>query len=130
MQRYLNEMTLQGDLVNHPCLDYFPDGTAVLRITLETRHTRFDQHTDEILCACEHHDAVLYGHQAEQVAWSLAKGDQLWLRGPVSHRAFRDGITGRQGVIWEVEARQIKIMSIRRDSGQRSHATRLWLNGR
>lgn len=130
MQRYLNEMTLLGDLVNHPCLDYFPDGEAVLRITLETRHTRFDERTDEILCACEHHDAVLYGHQAEQVAWSLAKGDQLWLRGPVCHRAFRDNVTGRRGVVCEVEARQIRIMPGGRESGQRSHAAHLWLNAR
>ncbi|MGO3125597.1 MAG: single-stranded DNA-binding protein [Advenella sp.] len=113
MQRYLNEMTVLGDLLDDPCLRYFPDGTAVLRITLETRSEQHDGYTNEIIICSEHHDAVLYGIQAEQVAWSMHQGDSLWLCGPLRRRHFRDGITGRSGTVCEIEARQFKILRVK-----------------
>lgn|GEM_PF-497526 len=112
MQQYLNEMTVLGDLLADPCLRYFPDGTAVLRITLETRSEQRDRYTNEIIMCNEHHDAVLYATQAEQVAWSMRQGDSLWLCGPLRRRYFRDGVTGRNGTICEIEARQFKILRL------------------
>jgi single-strand DNA-binding protein len=112
MQRYLNEMTVLGDLLADPCLRYFPDGAAVLRITLETRSEQRDAYTNEIIVCSEHHDAVLYGLQAEQVAWSMRQGDSLWLCGPLRRRNFRDGVTGRSGTICEIEARQFNILRV------------------
>lgn len=113
MQRYLNEMTVLGDLLADPCLHYFPDGTAVLRITLETRSEQRDEYTNEIVISSEHHDAVLYGIQAEQVAWSMHQGDALWLCGPLRRRHFLDGVTGRSGTVCEIEARQINILRVK-----------------
>ena len=112
MQRYLNEMTVLGDLLADPCLRYFPDGTAVLRITLETRSEQRDRYTNETRVCSEHHDAVLYATQAEQVAWSMRQGDSLWLCGPLRRRYFQDGVTGRSGTICEIEARQFKILRV------------------
>ena len=115
MRQYLNEMTVQGDLLADPCLRYFSDGTAVLRITLETRSEQRDQYTNEISICKEHHDAVLYGILAEQVAWSMRQGDALWLCGPLRHRHFRDGLTGRNGTVCEIEATRVSIMQARQD---------------
>ena len=114
MQRYFNEMTVQGDLLADPYLHYFPDGTAVLRITLETRSEQRDEYTNEIIISSEHHDAVLYGIQAEQVARSMHQGDSLWLRGPLRRRHFRDGVTGHSGTVCEIEAWQINIVRVTR----------------
>lgn len=130
MQLYLNEMTVLGVLLADPCLRYFPDGTAVLRITLETRSSQRDQYSNDIFTCSEHHDAVLYGVQAEQVAWSMRRGDSLWLRGPLQRRRFRDDLTGRSGTICEIEATQIRIISVKESRGPyMSVALAGWLAG-
>ncbi|HLU04557.1 MAG TPA: single-stranded DNA-binding protein [Advenella sp.] len=113
MQGYLNEMTVLGDLLADPCLRYFPDGTAVLRITLETRSEQRDSCTNEVIICSEQHDAVLYATEAELVAWSMRQGDSLWLCGPLRRRHFRDGVTGRSGTVCEIEARQFKIVRVK-----------------
>ena len=127
MQLYLNEMTVLGVLLDDPCLRYFPDGTAVLRITLETRSRQRDEYTNEILACSEHHDAVLYGIHAEQVAWSMCRGDSLWLRGPLSRRRFRDNVTGRGGLICEIEATQIRIISVKQSRRPQLAAALDWI---
>ncbi len=113
MQLYVNEMTVLGVLLADPCLRYFPDGTAVLRITLETRSRQRDPNSSDTFTCSEHHDAVLYGVQAEQVAWSMRRGDSLWLSGPLRRRRFRDDLTGCSGMVCEIEAMQIRIISVR-----------------
>ena len=115
MRQYLNEMTGQGDLVADPCLRYFPDGLAVLRIAVETCSEQRDQYTNEITLCKEQHNAVLYGILAEQVAWSMRQGDALWLSGPLHHRYFRDAMTGRNGAVCEIEVRQVNMLRVRQN---------------
>lgn len=88
MPRYLNGMTVLGHFLQDPWLCHFYDGTAVLRITLETRSENRDEFTNEIIRRREQHHAVLYGIEAEQVAGSTRRGDRLWICGPLCRRRF------------------------------------------
>ncbi len=116
MQQYLNEMSVLGNLVCDPRLRYFPDGAAVLRITLETRDdTGFKLDNEEASCS-EYHDAVLYGSLAEQIALSARRGARLWICGPLHRRYFADGVTGKSGMICEIETRQASLIEPRVNS--------------
>ena len=116
MQQYLNVMSVLGKLVSDPRLCYFPDGTAVLRITLETRdETGWGCDGEDAFCA-EYHDAVLYGSLAEQIAWSARRGACLWICGPLHRRYYEDGMTGKRGMICEIETRQASLIAFGIDS--------------
>lgn len=116
MQQYLNEMTVLGNLVGDPRLRYFPDGCAVLRITLETRDETGRECDGEEVPGFEYHDVVLYGPLAERIARSARKGARLWVCGPLHRRYFEDGQTGKSGMICEIETRQASLIASRIDS--------------
>ncbi|ETF04702.1 hypothetical protein W822_03200 [Advenella kashmirensis W13003] len=116
MQPYLNEMSVLGNLVSEPRLRYFPDGGAVLRITIETcDETGWECDGEDVTCV-EYHDAVLYGLLAERIARSARAGARLWICGPLHRRYFADGLTGKSGMICEIETRQASLIASRIDS--------------
>jgi len=116
MQQYFNEMSVLGDLVCDPRLRYFPDGSAVLRITLETRDETGGECDGEEAPGLEYHDAVLYGPLAERIARSARTGARLWICGPLRRRYFEDGLTGKSGMICEIETRQASLIAARINS--------------
>lgn len=87
------EVTVIGNITDHPALQYTPnEGKAYLRLTVAgNRYTGPDTPSEPSFF-----DFTLWDSRAENAAIRLAKGDPVFVRGPLVVRLFdrKDGSKG------------------------------------
>lgn len=90
MARGVNSVTLIGNLGKDPEMRYMPNGNAVANITLATSDDYKDKNTGQMVDNTEWHRVVLFGKLAEIVGEHCRKGSQVYLKGKLQTRKWKD----------------------------------------
>lgn len=88
--RGLNKHCVIGNLGQDPVLRYFPDGTAVVNISIATTEIWKDRQTQQQKERTDWHNAVATGKTAENIAKFLKKGSKVYIEGPSYSRKWKD----------------------------------------
>lgn len=110
---FLNEVNILGNLGKTPSMSYFPDGTPVLRISLATSE-KYTTKKGEIIETTTWHPVQLTGRLAEIVVQYLDKGDQLFVKGKLRHRNYKDN-QGVSHASYDILATQIIMVGTKRN---------------
>ncbi len=88
--RGLNKHCVIGNLGQGPVVRFFPDGTAVVNITVATTEIWKDRQTQEPKERTDWHNAVATGKMAENIGKFLKKGSKVYIEGPSYSRKWKD----------------------------------------
>jgi single-strand DNA-binding protein len=90
MAKGVNTVTLIGNLGKDPEMRYMPNGNAVANITLATSDDYKDKTTGKMVDNTEWHRVSLFGKLAEIVGEHCRKGSQVYLKGKLQTRKWKD----------------------------------------
>ncbi len=91
---FLNEVTIMGNLGKKPELNFFPDGTPVLRLSIATTE-KYHNKKGELEESVTWHPVQMTGRLAEVIAQYVDKGDKLLIKGKIK----KNNYTNAQGVV-------------------------------
>jgi len=87
--RGVNKVILIGNVGNDPDIRYFPNGDAVVNLSLATSESWKDRNTGEPQERTEWHRVVIRGKLAEVVKQYVHKGSKLYLEGSLRTRKWQ-----------------------------------------
>ena len=90
MARGVNKVILVGNTGDVPQMRAFPDGTAVMNLSLATSESWKDRQTGEQKDRTEWHRVVIMGKPAEVLAPMIGKGTKLYVEGQLQTRKWQN----------------------------------------
>ncbi len=128
----INKVILMGHLGADPELRSFPDGSAVVNVSLATSERWKDKTTGEPQDKTEWHRLVFFRRVAEIAGQYLKKGSLIYVEGKLQTRKWQDA-QGVERYTTEVVVNEMKMLdkrddrddnSARTQSGQQSNGQR------
>lgn len=109
MARGLNKVMLIGHIGQEPQLRYFPDGDAILNLSIAT-HEQWKNKKGETVERTEWHKIVLYRKLAEIAAQYVKKGSKLYIEGKLCTRKWKDLETKDAHTITEIDVDEFQLL--------------------
>lgn len=88
--RGVNSVTIIGTLGANPDVKYAANGNAIANLSIATSEEWVDKNSGQKQQKTEWHRVVLFGRTAEVAAQYLQKGSQVYIKGKLQTRKWKD----------------------------------------
>ena len=119
MARWLNRVTLVGNLGADPEITTMGNGSKVANLRVATSEVWKDKNTGEKREATEWHRLVFFGKLAEIAGQYLKKGSQIYVEGRLRTRKWQDK-DGQERQTTEIVIEEMKMLGSRQGMGEPS----------
>jgi single stranded DNA-binding protein len=109
---YFSQQTIIGFLGAAPDIKHMPNGTPVLRLTVATKKSWKDPHTEEWKDRTQWHHVVAYGEPFVRVAARLTTGAHVFVQGEMLTRTYDKTIeipNGKKPISYIIKALAVEL---------------------